>query len=74
MSIYEDGGSIKGSGVDAFEFEYGNFTCKNEECLLDNYDAVAYGNDWGYWEVTCEECDVLHDSGTRNTPEEEEWW
>ena len=74
MSSNYPEGSMRGSGIDNFEFEYGHFTCKNLDCLLDNFDAIAYGDDWGYWEVTCEHCDVKHDSGNRSTQEEEEWW
>jgi hypothetical protein len=65
MNDYYPPGSMKGSGIDAFEFDYGTFSCK--ECSADNFNAVAYGDDWGRWEVTCEDCEAIHDTGSTSS-------
>lgn len=62
---------MKGSGVDNFEFEFGTFTC---ECGHENEDALAYGDDWGNWEVVCEKCAETHTTGSTNSePEDKDW-
>lgn len=58
---------MKGSGIDAFEFEFGSFTCSNTECNFENKSSIAYGDDWGNWEVSCEECEEVFETGTRNS-------
>jgi hypothetical protein len=72
MNDYYPPGSMKGSGIDAFEFDYGTFTCGNTDCLHDNFNSIAYGDDWGRWEVTCEECEAVHDTGSTNSEPEED--
>ena len=67
LGIYGDGGSMKGSGIDSFEFDYGTFTCENDECGFENVDAVAYGDDWGAWSVACEKCETVYTTGERGS-------
>jgi hypothetical protein len=65
MSGYYSEGSMKGSGIDNFEFEYGDFTCTNDECGKENTGVMAYGDDWGNWSVECEYCECEYTSGSR---------
>lgn len=64
MSGYYPEGSMKGSGIDNFEFDYDDFVCENEDCGKENKSPVAYGNDWGNWIVECEFCTMQHASGS----------
>lgn len=65
MSNYSEG-SMKGSGIFADEFEYGDFTCEEEECQHENKDAIAYVDDWGEYTVSCEKCNSVYTSGNRS--------
>jgi hypothetical protein len=71
MSSYYPAGSMKGSGIDSGDFEYGTFTC--DKCGHDNFDATAYYDDWGNWSVVCEdeECEATHDKGRLGEPDED---
>lgn len=62
---------MKGSGIDAFEFIWGDFTCEVEECGVENINAVAFGDDWGRYEVHCEACHKLHYEGSNKEDEDE---
>jgi hypothetical protein len=64
MSGYYEG-SMKGSGIDNFEFTWGTFTCEDDECGFENIDATAYGDDWVNFEVPCSECDKVHYTGSK---------
>lgn len=66
MSGYYPEGSMRGSGIDNFEFEYGDFICTNEDCEKENESAMAYGDDWGHWSVECEFCGSEYTSGNVN--------
>jgi hypothetical protein len=61
---------MKGSGIDSGDFEYGHFTCK--QCYKDNFEVTAYYDDWGNWEVECEDCEEIHDRGNVNGYREDE--
>jgi hypothetical protein len=62
-SSYYPEGSMKGSGIDSGEFEYGTFTCENDDCKKENIDAIAQYDDWGAWSVECEFCGDMYTSG-----------
>jgi len=62
---------MRGSGIDNFEFTYGTFTCENDECGFENVDATAYGDDWGYWTVSCEKCEQEYTSGDKGQAKED---
>ena len=70
MSDYYPPGGMKGSGIDSGDFEYGHFSCK--KCYEDNFEATAYYDDWGNWEVECEHCEEIHDKGNVNGYREDE--
>jgi hypothetical protein len=61
MSSYYPEPSMRGSGIDSGEFDYGHFTCNN--CAKDNSYAIAYYDDWGNWTVECKSCEETHDKG-----------
>lgn len=69
MSSNYPEGSMRGSGIYEEEFDFGSFTC--EYCDQVNHDAVALVDDWGNWEVECEECFTAHASGSRYGDESE---
>jgi hypothetical protein len=60
MSSYY-AGSMKGSGIDSGDFEYGTYTC--EYCSHQNLHALAYFDDWGNWSVACAKCEAVHAEG-----------
>lgn len=54
-------GSMKGSGIDSGDFEYGTYTCTY--CSHENLHALAYYDDWGIWSVVCTNCEAVHAEG-----------
>jgi hypothetical protein len=72
MSSNYPEGSMMGSGIYATEFEYGTFTCADTACLHDNFNAIAYADDWGRWTVECEECELVHDKGDGSLEKDED--
>lgn len=61
MSSYYPAGSMRGSGIDSGDLEYGTFTC--EYCSQENPHALAYYDDWGNWRVECSQCEMTHTYG-----------
>jgi hypothetical protein len=58
-------GSMMGSGIYADEFEYEAFECENPDCDNKHNEAqTVVTNDWGDWEVVCQNCEVTHETST----------
>lgn len=69
MSEYYDGGSMKGSGIDAVWVSFDAFTCEDPDCLYENEAGDTVTDDWGRYEVICEQCGATYDE--RNINENE---
>jgi len=58
-------GSMMGSGIYETEFEYAEFDCENPDCDNKHNEAqTVVANDWGDWEVVCQNCGVTHEVST----------
>lgn len=66
--------SLRGSGFYQEVIYYDPFTCKNPECGYENEGGAVDTNDWGSYDIVCEQCWHTYYTGNTRDPQEEEYW